>query len=267
MEQPGFFAILPANVRYDNRLKAQEKILYAEITALAGVPGYCYATNSYFEQLYDAKTRAVQGWLKHLQELEYIQIQVVYGVDGCPGGQRRITPLTTRPADVSPAEICGGRKNMRGTPAKICASPPQKNAPRIIQDINNTRDNNACAGAGARVEPKTVDDVFTAFASGSRGLLDAALDFAKFRAGGKHPLTVLGAERACATLRRLATESRAQNAAAYMAACINQSIERGWEGLFAVKDYTDPPPETAPAGTPPAPVRNIAPGEDITKYL
>lgn len=82
MEQPGFFAILPANVRYDNRLKAQEKILYAEITALAGVPGYCYATNSYFEQLYDAKTRTVQGWLKHLQELEYIQIQVVYGEIG-----------------------------------------------------------------------------------------------------------------------------------------------------------------------------------------
>ena len=132
---------------------------------------------------------------------------------------------------------------------------------RIIQE------NNACAGAGARVEPKTVDDVFTAFASGNHVLLDAALDFAKFRAGGKHPLTVLGAERACATLRRLATESRAQNAAAYMTACINQSIERGWEGLFAVKDYTDPPPETAPAGTPPAPVRNIAPGEDITKYL
>lgn len=136
---------------------------------------------------------------------------------------------------------------------------------RIIQDINNTRDNNA--GAGARVEPKTVGDIFTDFAAGDRALLDAALDFAKFRAGGKHPLTVLGAERACATLRRLATESSARNAAAYMAACINQSIERGWEGLFAAKDYTDPPPETAPAGTPPAPVRNIAPGEDITKYL
>lgn len=40
MEQPGFFAILPANVRYDNRLKAQEKILYAEITALSNINKY-----------------------------------------------------------------------------------------------------------------------------------------------------------------------------------------------------------------------------------
>lgn len=48
MENPGFYAILPASVRYDNRLKAAEKIFYAEITALSDQSGYCYAGNSYF---------------------------------------------------------------------------------------------------------------------------------------------------------------------------------------------------------------------------
>ena len=45
---PNYFGILPANVRYDKRLKPMEKILYTEITALANKKGYCYATNSYF---------------------------------------------------------------------------------------------------------------------------------------------------------------------------------------------------------------------------
>lgn len=258
MEQPGFFAILPANVRYDNRLKAQEKILYAEITALSNINKYCHAGNPYFAELYGVDERTIRRWLNNLEKQGYVAIEFEKQGDT---QQRRIIPLD----GAAVLEMSAPDKNVRN-PGQKCPDPTDKNVRQ-----NNTRiiiqENNACAGAGARVEPKTVDDVFTAFASGNRVLLDAALDFVKFRAGGKHPLTVLGAERACATLRRLATESHAQNAAAYMAACINQSIERGWEGLFAAKDYTDPPPETAPAGTPPAPVRNIAPGEDITKYL
>ena len=49
---PNYFGILPANVRYDKRLKPMEKILYTEITALSNAKGYCYATNSYFAKLY-----------------------------------------------------------------------------------------------------------------------------------------------------------------------------------------------------------------------
>ena len=40
MDNPGFFAILPASVRYDRRLKPAEKIFYAEITSLADKTGY-----------------------------------------------------------------------------------------------------------------------------------------------------------------------------------------------------------------------------------
>ena len=39
MDNPGFFAILPASVRYDRRLKPAEKIFYAEITSLADEAG------------------------------------------------------------------------------------------------------------------------------------------------------------------------------------------------------------------------------------
>ena len=74
MDNPGFFAILPATVRYDRRLKPAEKIFYAEITSLAEKTGYCYASNAYFCPLYDTTERTVQRWVKHLQELGYVAV-------------------------------------------------------------------------------------------------------------------------------------------------------------------------------------------------
>ena len=39
-EQPNYYAIIPATVRYDTNLKYAEKLLYGEITALANKNGY-----------------------------------------------------------------------------------------------------------------------------------------------------------------------------------------------------------------------------------
>ncbi|MGE9832701.1 conserved phage C-terminal domain-containing protein, partial [Ligilactobacillus salivarius] len=39
-EKPGYYSILTANVRYDKRLKANEKLLFSEITALSNKYGY-----------------------------------------------------------------------------------------------------------------------------------------------------------------------------------------------------------------------------------
>ena len=45
---PTYFAIITADVRYDKNLKANEKLLFAEITALSNTNGYCHASNRYF---------------------------------------------------------------------------------------------------------------------------------------------------------------------------------------------------------------------------
>lgn len=76
-EQPNYYAIIPATVRYDNNLKSAEKLLYGEITALANKNGYCYAKNKYFADLYNVTAVSVSRCISHLQELGYIETEII----------------------------------------------------------------------------------------------------------------------------------------------------------------------------------------------
>lgn len=77
-EKPNYYAVIPANVRYDNSLRANEKLLYGEITALAQKTGECWANNQYFSELYEVKVNAIATWIKHLKEKEYIIVDYEY---------------------------------------------------------------------------------------------------------------------------------------------------------------------------------------------
>ncbi|HCB4374975.1 TPA: helix-turn-helix domain-containing protein, partial [Salmonella enterica] len=52
-EQPNYYSIIPAHVRYDKELKPMEVIMYGELTALSNKYGYSYASNNYFAELYN----------------------------------------------------------------------------------------------------------------------------------------------------------------------------------------------------------------------
>lgn len=90
MESPNYYAILPADVRYDKRLKANEKILYSEITALANAKGYCYAKNQYFAELYDVHKNTISSWISHLCELGYLRLELIFKEDSNEIQERRI---------------------------------------------------------------------------------------------------------------------------------------------------------------------------------
>lgn len=77
-EKPNYFAIIPANVRYDKELKANEKLLYGEISALTQKEGICWANNNYFATLYDVDVATVSRWIKHLANRGYITVDLVY---------------------------------------------------------------------------------------------------------------------------------------------------------------------------------------------
>lgn len=73
-EQPNYYSILTANVRYDRELKANEKLLFSEITALANKSGYCTATNNYFANLYGKSKTTISNWINHLKEKGYLKV-------------------------------------------------------------------------------------------------------------------------------------------------------------------------------------------------
>ena len=75
---PNYFGILPANVRYDKTLRPMEKILYTEITALSNSKGYCFATNSYFAELYDVHKNTAGCWISNLEKQGYIKTVLIY---------------------------------------------------------------------------------------------------------------------------------------------------------------------------------------------
>ena len=76
--QRSYYAIIPANIRYDRSLPANAKLLYGEITALCNERGFCWAGDKYFADLYGVSKTTVQNWVKALYDRKYISKEIVY---------------------------------------------------------------------------------------------------------------------------------------------------------------------------------------------
>ena len=73
-----YYAIIPANIRYDDELTPNAKLLYGEITALCNEKGYCWAGNAYFSQLYGVNKVTISRWVSQLEDKGYITVQMKY---------------------------------------------------------------------------------------------------------------------------------------------------------------------------------------------
>jgi len=76
-EKKSYYAIIPADVRYDKKLCANAKLLYGEITALCNEKGYCWASNDYFAQLYEKTEETVSRWISQLIKQNYINAEYI----------------------------------------------------------------------------------------------------------------------------------------------------------------------------------------------
>lgn len=81
MENPSYYAVLPADVRYDTRLTPNSKLLFAEITSLCNNNGKCNASNKYFSKLYSVSNVSISKWVSQLVEFGYIRTNIVYKKD------------------------------------------------------------------------------------------------------------------------------------------------------------------------------------------
>lgn len=149
MEKPNFYGIMPADIRYDKNLKPMEKILYTEITALSNKEGYCFATNSYFAELYEVNKKTVSGWVSNLEKQEYIKIVLIYKKGTKEITERRIyinqkvTPVNKNIDTYEKKDVGVSTKNSIGYPQKsgdpIHEKVEDNNTRLILQDdvVNN----------------------------------------------------------------------------------------------------------------------------------
>ena len=127
MEKPGYWAVIPATVRYDSALPPNAKILYGEITALSNAKGYCCARNAYFAALFGLGEKSVSRLVAALAKGGYLQVEVIRD-ERNEVVERRIIPIYGS-GDVCPP------------PPKIGDTPPRKNGgtpPPKNEEENNT---------------------------------------------------------------------------------------------------------------------------------
>ena len=133
---PGYYAVIPATVRYDDSIPANAKLLFGEISALAGKKGFCYAENQYFADLYGMSVETIARLITKLVKAGHIKRVVDKDNAGQIVGRRLY--LTVSVAD--------GQEGGGGIDKKI-NTPLQKNQEGIdekVKDINrknNTSDN------------------------------------------------------------------------------------------------------------------------------
>ncbi|HCV8577390.1 TPA: helix-turn-helix domain-containing protein [Staphylococcus aureus] len=131
-EQPSYYSVITANVRYDNRLTDSEKLLFAEITSLSNKYGYCTASNGYFATLYSVVKETISRRISNLTKFGYLKIEIIK--EGNEVKQRKMYPLTQSSIPID-AKI--------NTP--IDANVKENNKSINITRLNNTSINNNSA--------------------------------------------------------------------------------------------------------------------------
>jgi hypothetical protein len=125
MDKPSYYAIIPAEVRYNEQLSANEKLMYGEITTLTQSTGECWATNAYFGEIYNKDVRTIRRWVSHLSSLGYINIKLVYKPNSKEVDKRIIT-LGTK------LSLASGQKCPTGEGKNVRYNNTSKNNTSII---------------------------------------------------------------------------------------------------------------------------------------
>lgn len=125
-DEPNYFAIIPANVRYDKNLKDKAKLLYGEITALCNKEGVCWAKNEYFADLYDVTKTTVSTLIKNLIDNGYIKSKLIYK-EGTKEILNRYLSIVKDPI----------KKNLKDNNINIIINKKEEEKEKIIDFYNN----------------------------------------------------------------------------------------------------------------------------------
>ena len=93
MDKPTYYTIIPAEVRYNKKISANEKVLYSEIFTLSQKSGGCFASNGFFAELYGVHKTTISKWISTLKEEKLIRIS--YQIQNGNVEKRTINPLSS----------------------------------------------------------------------------------------------------------------------------------------------------------------------------
>jgi hypothetical protein len=144
---PGFTALLPPRVRYDKELRSTGKLLYAEISAMADVTGFCWASNRYLAELLGITKGTVSELLAELEEHGYILINVLRDERGqvterrlyiTDAGMMRMPPVSRNTAPPIPKNPDTPIRKNPYTPIPENPDTPMRKNPDTPQYKNDT---------------------------------------------------------------------------------------------------------------------------------
>ena len=208
VEHKGYYAIIPAEIRYDKELKANSKLLYGEITALCNDKGFCWASNDYFAELYGVSKETISRWISELNKKKYINVQINNKAKN--NATRRIFINNTR----FPASR-GIDENVKGSCSK-----------RQGGIDENVKYNNTVNNTNNKDIYKDIIDAFTE----NNSLSETISEFLKMRKLMKKQMT----DRALKImLNKLNDLGKSDNEKIKI---LEQSIMNNWQGIFALKD-------------------------------
>ena len=174
----GYFAIIPAIVRYDNQLNGNAKLLYGELTALANEKGYCWATNQYFAELYGVSRRTISGWISSLEKQKYIKTQLNYKLNSKEVANRYIF---IQPFPVEGNFYTYGKKLHEGQEENF-HTPMEENFQENNTSINNTKNNiNHMSGKGEKIPYSEIIEYLNEKANKKFKVIQKHKDFIKAR--------------------------------------------------------------------------------------
>jgi hypothetical protein len=199
MEKPNYYSILIAEVRYDKRLKANEKLLYSEITCLTNSNGYCHASNGYFADLYSVSKVSISNWIKNLIKYGYIKSTIKYK-DNSKEIEKRYLELTNRPI-----------KEILNTPKRKVYDPIKENFNTPIKE--NFKDNNTSINITSLINKVDFE---------KKNIFELWINYRK---------EIKKTIKSETTLKSLIKKINGKPLKE-VEQVINTSIENGWQGLF-----------------------------------
>lgn len=219
-QQKPYYAIIPANVRYDKDLAPNAKLLYGEITALCNEKGYCWASNQYFAELYGVSVLSVKRWVNSLVNKGYVYRTLTYKPNSKEVDKRILSIDSGIKIDATSVQKCYDPSIKNGASSSI------KNDTDNNTSINNTFNN---INKEKNIKKESVNSVISEYTE-NKDLQDALHGFVEMRNKARKPLTVRAMKLSLNKLNELALDDVTK------IAIVNQSIVHSWSTFYKLQN-------------------------------